>query len=419
MTAAVLCIGTELTRGEVINSNASWIAAALSESGIEVTALDVVDDDSERIAAALLRLGAEHELLVCTGGLGPTTDDITSQCVAAVLGVPLERDRASLDAIRERMSRFGRAMAPSNEKQADFPRGCTILPNHNGTAPGFAITIGRARAFFLPGVPREMKAMFEESIPPELSQYQTQVTHQIVIRTFGQPESTVNDRLAGIELAHGVTLGYRAHFPEIQVKVIVRAAERSDAERVAEAAAAEVEARLGPEIVYGRGPRGLTEVIGDLLRARNLLIGTAESCTGGLVGAMITEVAGSSAYYAGGIISYSNAVKARVLGVPESMLAQHGAVSAEVARSMAQGALGAVGADVALSITGIAGPGGGSEDKPVGLVHYAVAARDRVVDSHFVHPGPRDQVRLRAAWAALALTRQTLLEIPAGEPGAR
>lgn len=412
MRAAVLCIGTELTRGEVVNTNASWVSEQLSERGIEVTAVDCVDDQADRIAAALARLGGEHELLVCTGGLGPTTDDITSECVARVLGVPLERDVASLEAIRERMSRFGRNMAPSNEKQADFPRGATILANRNGTAPGFSVAIGRARAFFLPGVPREMTAMFEEWIAPDLARDQRDLTHQILIRTFGQAESTVNDLLAGIEHKYGVILGYRAHFPEIQVKVIARGSDRGAAERVADAAAVEVEARLGPDLVYGRGPRPLAEAIGDLLRARNMVLGVAESCTGGLVGAMLTEASGSSAYFAGGVIAYSNDVKQRVLGVPERLLEEHGAVSAEVARSMAEGALVAAGADIALSITGIAGPTGGTETKPVGLVHYAVATRDRTLDAHFVHPNARDYVRRRAAWAALALTRKVLLEIP-------
>lgn len=411
MSAAVLCIGTELTRGEVVNTNASWISEMLSAEGLEVTAVDCVDDHPGRIAGALRRLGAEHDLLVCTGGLGPTTDDITSECAAAVLGVPLDRDAVSLDAIRERMSRFGRTMAPSNEKQADFPRGARILANRNGTAPGFSVRIGRAQSYFLPGVPHEMKAMFEEWIAPELAEHRRDVTHQILIRTFGKPESTVNDLLAGIEQKHGVVIGYRAHFPEIQVKVIARAAARADAERVAEAASAEVEARLGPEIVYGRGAQGLPEAVGELLLARKLMLGVAESCTGGLVGAMMTDAPGSSAYFAGGVIAYSNDVKQRVLRVPTALLAEHGAVSAEVARSMAEGALDAIGADVALSITGIAGPGGATELKPVGLVHFAVATRERTLDAHFVNPTGRDLVRRRAAWAALALVRRMLLEI--------
>jgi nicotinamide-nucleotide amidase len=257
-----------------------------------------------------------------------------------------------------------------------------------------------------------MKAMFEEWIAPGLDRDQRDLTHQILIRTFGKPESTVNDALSGIEHQYGVILGYRAHFPEIQVKVIARGSDRAAAERVAEAAALEVEARLGSELVYGRGPRPLAEAIGDLLRARNMTLGVAESCTGGLVGAMITEASGSSAYFAGGVIAYSNDVKQRVLGVPARLLDEHGAVSAEVARSMAEGALRAVEADIALSITGVAGPTGGTEAKPVGLVHYAVATRDRTLDAHFVQPNTRDYVRRRAAWAALGLVRKVLLEIP-------
>src|SRR6185503_1309275 len=183
MTAAILCIGTELTRGELVNTNSAWLAEALTMRGFEVTALDSTDDDRERIKSVLRRLGAEHELVVCTGGLGPTTDDLTTESVAELLDVPLERDEGSFEAIRERLERYGRKMAASNAKQADFPRGARVLPNKQGTAPGFCLEIGRALAFFLPGVPREMKAMFESELVPRLPRSDALI-QQVLLKTF-------------------------------------------------------------------------------------------------------------------------------------------------------------------------------------------------------------------------------------------
>lgn len=408
MTAAVLCIGTELTRGEIVNTNANWLAEALTSLGMEVTAIEAIADDRAQIVATLKRLAAEHRLIVCTGGLGPTTDDITSECVAHALGVPLERDAASLDAITARMQRFGRTMAASNAKQADFPRGATVIANRKGTAPGFAVTLDRARAFFLPGVPREMKTMFGEVVAKEVEPLVGDALFQVRLKTFGMTESGVNDRLDGIEAAHDVVLAYRAHFPEIEVKVLARAAARADAETRARAAADEVRARLGPDTLYAEGDVTFPEALGALLLEKGALLGVAESCTGGLVAQLLTERGGSSAFFAGGVVAYSNALKHALLDVPETLLAEHGAVSAPVARAMAEGALARLKVDVALSLTGIAGPAGGSDEKPVGLVHYAVATKDGVSDRQMVFPGSRAQVRHLSAFAGLALVRGVL-----------
>lgn len=408
MSAAILSIGTELTRGEIVNTNASWLAESLTALGMEVTAMEVVADHRATIVETLHRLSAGHTLLVCTGGLGPTTDDITSECVAEVLGVPMQRDDASLVAIKQRMARFGRSMAPSNEKQADFPRGATVLANRKGTAPGFHVQLGHANAFFLPGVPREMKTMFEEHIAPEVPPLVGESLHQVRLKTFGMTESAVNDKLAGIEGAHDVVIAYRAHFPEIEVKVLARAARKGDAESRARAAANVVLERLGPDVVYAEGDVTFAQALGALLLERKMKLATAESCTGGLVGEILTERGGSSEFYAGGIVAYENSVKEQVLGVPAAMLAQYGAVSPEVARAMAEGALRVVGANVAVAFTGIAGPGGGTPEKPVGTVCYAVATRDGTVDRQMVFPGSRTQVRQLAAFAGLALVRSVL-----------
>ena len=408
MTAAVLCTGTELTRGELLNSNATWLAGALTTLGFEVGAVDAVADDAARIGSALERLGREHAVLVCTGGLGPTTDDLTSECVARVLGVPLVRDEASLATIRARIERAGRSMAASNAKQADFPRGATILPNPNGTAPGFSVTLHRAAAFFMPGVPHEMKAMFHASVAPVIQPLVADRGHQTLLRTFGLPESEVNDRLSGIEAARNVTIGYRARLPEIEVKVLARAPTGEEARARSEAAAEEVRARLGDEFVYGEGDTSLPEVVCRLLESRSLTLACAESCTGGLVAELVTAVPGSSRSFLGGVVSYANSAKTELLGVDEELLRKHGAVSAEVARAMADGARRRFGSSIAVGVTGIAGPDGGTAEKPVGLVHWAVASDAGVEAKHAVFSGNREQVRRRSAYAVLALVRRVV-----------
>jgi nicotinamide-nucleotide amidase len=409
MNAAILTIGTELTRGELADSNGAWLAEALTSLGFEVTELGTVDDDRARIEAILRRLGAEHDVLVCTGGLGPTTDDLTTECVARVLGVGLHRDTASLEAIRERLSRFGRRMAESNAKQADFPEGAEILPNLEGTAPGFAVALGRTRAFFTPGVPRELQAMFAAEIAPRLTGSNDCVQRQVRLRTYGKPESEVNDLLAGIEAKLGVTLGYRATFPEIEVKVLARAATATEAEATARRAAAEVRERLG-DTVFGEGDATLAQALGELLSERGLSLALAESCTGGLIAELVTATPGSSAYFWGGLVSYANAAKTKLLGVPEELLAAHGAVSPEVARAMAEGARRAFATDLALAVTGIAGPSGGSADKPVGLVHFALATKQETIQLERRFPGRRELVRRFAAFAGLALVRRAVLD---------
>lgn len=410
--AAVLCIGTELTRGELQNSNATWLAESLTTIGFDVLAVDCVDDDRTRIEAALRRLTEAHEVVVCTGGLGPTTDDITTECAARLAGVGLARDEASLEAIGERLTRFNRPMAASNAKQADFPVGSRILPNPNGTAPGFELKLGRALAYFMPGVPFEMKAMFDAQIVPAISPLLSERHYQVLLRTFGLPESAVNDQLTGIEEEHGVVIGYRATMPEIEVKVLAHAATVEAARERAERAALVVRERLGEEIVFGEGKARFPEAVCKLLEQRGLTLGLAESCTGGLVAELVTDHAGASSVFRGSAVTYANEAKIALVHVPAELIAAHGAVSEEVARAMAEGARRAFACDVALALTGIAGPGGGSDEKPVGLVHYAVATAENTTAARTVFPGTREQVRRRAAFAGLALVRSVVNSKP-------
>lgn len=407
MTCAILSIGTEITRGELVNTNAAWLAASLTDLGFAVLEQATVDDDETRIVATLERLAKSAKVIVSTGGLGPTTDDLTTAAVAKALGVPLERDAASLDHIRRRFERLGRTMSPSNEKQADFPKGASILPNPVGTAPGFEVAFpgtNGARAFFMPGVPREMMKMFEEQVTPRIRELSPNDSHQIRLRTFGMPESVVGEKLAGIEASFpAVTIGYRAHFPEIEVKVLARAKDKSEAHDVATRAAAEVRTRLA-DVLYGEGEDTFPGVVGRALRTRGWTLAVAESCTGGLVGHLLTREAGASDYLLLDAVTYANSAKQQVLGVDEDALRGHGAVSAEVASCMAEGARRVSGADIALAITGIAGPTGGTETKPVGLVYLAVATpKGTVVKERQFQYSDRAMIQTIAAYAGLAL----------------
>jgi len=405
MSAALLTTGTELMRGELVNGNATWLADALTDLGFDVTAIDSVGDDPASVRAALERLGWAHDVLVCTGGLGPTTDDLTTAVVAETLGVPLVRDEASLEAIRGRLERSGRKMAPSNAKQADFPRGATILPNSRGTAPGFSVRLGRSVAFFLPGVPSEMTAMFEACVTPVVAGLPRAEVHQVRLRTYGLPESTVNDRLTGIAAELGVVIGYRARLPEIEVKLLARG-ER--AEERARAAADQARSRLG-DVVYAEGRTTFPAALLALLEARGATLALAESCTGGLVAELLTGVPGASRSFFGGVVAYANGAKTQLLGVDAALIEAHGAVSEAVASAMAEGARTRFRSELALGITGIAGPDGGTREKPVGLVYIAVAsaAETRTKELHL--PGDRNDVRRRAAFAGLALVRRALV----------
>jgi nicotinamide-nucleotide amidase len=402
-----LCIGTELTRGELVNTNAAYLASGLTDLGFQVLEQTSVDDELGHIVSVLERLGKTTSVIVCTGGLGPTSDDRTTEAVAKVLGKKLVRDEGSLEAIKRRFEKFQRIMSESNAKQADFPDGADVLPNPIGTAAGFAIQIGGALAFFMPGVPSEMQRMFDEQVIPRIRAMAPRDTHQIRLHTFGLPESVVGERLAGIEESLGVVLGYRAHFPEIEVKVLARGPSGSAARELCEKAALEVRARLA-DVVYGEGDDTFAGVLGRELRKRNLTLAIAESCTGGLVGHMITREPGASDFLLVDAVTYSNNAKTRFLGVGEEVIRGHGAVSTEVAAAMAEGVRHVSGADVALALTGVAGPTGGTAEKPVGTVYIAVASESGTDVKHRVFPGDRSRIQTIAAYAGLLLVRQSL-----------
>jgi len=417
MPAAILSIGTELTRGELVNTNATWLGAQLTANGFDVATIEVIPDDRGIIVETLLRLAARHRVVIVTGGLGPTTDDLTAACAAEAASVSLVRDEQSVEAIRRRFQTIGREMTPSNLKQADFPDGAEVLPNPVGTAPGFLLRLGASMLFFTPGVPSEMKRMFDDQIVPRIAHLAPNNSAQHHFKTFGQTESRIGELLAGVEEAYpGVTIGYRAHFPEIEVKVHARSKNKSDAQALAESAAREVRNRLG-DAVYGEGAAdSFPAAVGRALRQRGFTLSIAESCTGGLVGHMLTSIAGSSEFLLLDAVVYSNTSKSNVLGVDPELVRAHGAVSAECATALAEGVRRVAGSDIAVSVTGIAGPTGGTELKPVGLVYFGIATPLGVEVREKRFHGDRGRVQTLAAWTALALVRDAARALPEQKP---
>ena len=411
MTAAILSIGTELTRGEIVNTNAAWLSAELTAAGFAVGVIDAIPDDLEQVVTTLRTLSQAHRLIVVTGGLGPTTDDLTAAAAAKAAGVTLVRDESALLAIRRRVESRGKTMNAGHEKQADLPAGADVLTNSVGSAPGFSMPLGDTPVFFLPGVPREMRRMFTDQVLPRIRPSAPNNTFQVRLRTYGLGESLVGQALAGIEGTHaGVTLGYRVHFPEVDVKVHARGANREVARDLATRAAAEVKTRLG-DVVYGEGDEAFAEMVGRAVRSRGYRLALAESCTGGLIAHMLTRYPASD-YLMGGAVTYANSAKTRMLGVSEDTLRGHGAVSAEVAAEMAEGVRRVCETDVGLSVTGIAGPTGGTAEKPVGLVYWAVAHPGGTVVRNKVFQGEREEVQIAAAYAVLDLLRRIALGLP-------
>lgn len=407
--AAVLCIGTELTRGEIVNTNGPWLASQLTELGFEVLAVDTVDDDSARIEAALRRLSEGHEVLVCSGGLGPTSDDLTTATLARTLGVEIVRHEPSFEALLRRLEKVGRPLTPSNARQADIPDGAEALLNPVGVAPGYRVTLGSCQVIVLPGVPSEVEGLWREQAVPRLRERAVRDSFQVRLKTFGLPESMVGDRLAGLEQDNpGLTIGYRATSPEVEVKVLFRGQNESHARERALALADEVRGRLG-DAVYGEGDDSLAEAVARAVRGRGWRLALAESCTGGLVGHLLTSFPASE-FFIASAVTYANSAKTRLAGVQEEVLRGHGAVSAEVAAAMAEGIRRVCEVDIALAITGIAGPTGGTPEKPVGLVYWAVCHPGGTTVEHRVLSGDRHQIQNLAAHFGLSLVRRVCLE---------
>lgn len=409
MVAEVLIIGTELVDGTRSDTNAARIAAALRGLGIAVSRVTVVPDDPADVEAALREAADRAGLVITTGGLGPTSDDRTKQVAARVFGTKLVLDESVLAAVRRRFEERGLTMPELNVSQAMVPEGARVIPNRVGTAPGFAIERGETTVFLLPGVPAEMKAMLREYVAPFLEgRGHRRLEAERILRTTGVPESEIAERVE--EVARRIARTEIAFLPSllgVEVRVVGRGETPAEAHRTADRAADKLADLIG-DAVYARDRQDIEEVVGYLLTMQRKTLAVAESCTGGGLGRRITAVPGSSDYFAGGVIAYSNDLKKRVLGVRAGTLRTHGAVSEGTAIEMADGVVKRCRSDIGLSITGVAGPGGGTDEKPVGLVWIGLAGAGDTRAVRFLFPGARDVVRARSEQAALDLLRRTL-----------
>jgi nicotinamide-nucleotide amidase len=407
LTVEILSTGDELLTGQVVDTNSTWLMDRLWDLGVMVRRKTLVGDDRADLDAALRETSARADLVVMSGGLGPTEDDLTSERVAAVLGVPLELHEPSLRTIEERFRRFGRTMTPNNEKQARFPRGAEVIPNRFGSAPGFAVRLGRAEVVCLPGVPLEYKGLCEEWVLPRVAARLAEVPAARVLKLFGVPESHADHVMRPVmdDPANAdVRFGFRAHWPEVHLKWTVPG---PDAAARADRITATVRALFG-DAIWGEGKDELPDLVVARLAARAERLAVAESCTGGLLAELITRVPGASNVFDLGVVAYANAMKERILGVPAEVLAAHGAVSGPVARALAEGARRAGGTTWGIGITGIAGPTGGTPEKPVGTVHLALAGPGGTQALERRFRGDRERVRRFAAYEALNLLRTAM-----------
>ncbi len=413
--AAILSTGDELTTGRIADTNAQWLADKLFELGIDLVTIITVGDYPERLEWAWRQALSQADVVVSTGGIGPTADDLTTETVGAVLGRKLVTDEPSADRMRRFFASRGVEMPQNNLKQAQVPEGYVIVPNPLGTAPGYRVQSGGKHIVVLPGVPREMKPMVEDTVLPWLrAQQGSDVYLAHTFQTFGISESGLDELVAGVVDSSEGRVSFRASFPEVSVRVVVHGKPDEAGARL-EAVAARMREKLG-EYCYGEGATSMEAVVGQALARRGWKLALAESCTGGLVGHRITAVPGSSAYFLGGVESYANTVKMKLLGVRRETLATDGAVSEACAREMAAGARTALGADVAVSTTGIAGPDGGTPEKPVGLVCFGLATPDDVYTRTHQLWGTRDWVKLLASQVALDMVRRAALGLPPWDP---
>ena len=373
--AEVLCIGTELLLGNITNGNARWIAEQLASLGIAHFRQEVVGDNRERVIQAVREAAGRCRVLITTGGLGPTPDDLTTEAIAAAFGAPLVEHPEVWADIQAKAAARGRVCSPSTRKQALLPEGAAVLPNPTGTAPGMIWTpLPGFTVLTFPGVPSEMKAMWQATAAPWLQQAGVAqgVFASHMLRFWGVSEADLAEQVADLLALANPTVAPYAGAGEVKLRITARADSRQAAEALLEPVEAELRSRTG-SACYGIDEQSLAGMVLELLRERGQTLAVAESCTGGGIGAALAAVPGASDVFLGGVIAYANAVKQALLGVPPEALHTHGAVSDPVALAMAEGARRATGADWAIAVTGIAGPGGGSEQKPVGLVHIAVA----------------------------------------------
>lgn len=413
MRGEIITIGNELTTGRTVDLNAWYAAGRLTACGLHVTRITSVGDEHPMVAEALVRAMENSNFVIITGGLGSTDDDMTSEIAAQALKRPLALHRQMFELIKSHVEARGMKMTPSFEKMAWMPDGSRVI-NPGGTACGFSIVEDRVRLYFLPGVPDQMRYLMDKFVIPEmLSVYKTlPVMRQRILRLYGINEPAIAEAFKGLRGETGeVVLGFYPCFPENHITLSLRGQTEETVTGELYRVEKEIRQLFGPYI-FASGNETMEEVVGKSLIGKKLSLAVAESCTGGMIGQRLTNVPGSSEYFLGGVVAYSNEAKASLLRVLPETLERHGAVSDEAAKEMAFGVKGLMGADIGLSVTGIAGPGGGTKQKPVGTVILGFAVGEQVFTGKYRFWGTREQVRLNTSTMALDWLRRYLDEDP-------
>ncbi len=407
MRTEIIAVGTELLLGEIVNTDAPMIAQGLAELGIGVYFQTVCGDNPDRLKSVLEVAKQRADLIITTGGLGPTADDLTKETIAAAFGKGLVRDEESMARLREHFK--GRTMTKNNEKQADVPEGCTVFQNDWGTAPACAFEGEGCLVVMLPGPPRECTPLFREKVMPFLEKRRGGALCSRYVKVFGMGESEMASRLSRqMDTWENPTAAPYAKEGECLVRITAMGKDKEEAFAMTEPAVREVRQVLG-DVVYGVDVDSLEQVVVQEMTARGLTLATAESCTGGLMGKRITDVPGASACYLGGVVSYQNEVKENLLGVRHETLITKGAVSEDTACQMAEGVRKALGADIGISTTGVAGPGGGTPEKPVGLIYVGISTKDKTWAVRILRPRQsRESLRRLASSTAFDLVRRHL-----------
>lgn len=413
MHAICISTGHEFLLGQVVDTNSAWLSQRLTGLGVSVIQHQTVGDQAEAICQAIRQAAQHADWVVLTGGLGPTPDDQARQGLAEALGSQLIEDPASLAQIEQLFARIGRPVTPANRLQAQIPRGCQALENRCGSAPGILARLGRAQVALLPGVPAEMRAMFEQHLAgPIAAAAGGRVILTQTLRCLGGGESQIATALADlIRPGQNPVVGTTASEGVISVRVSAAGDSQEQARQLLQETGNEIRRRLG-RLLFGEGEDTLSQVVGELLSQRQMTLALAESCTGGWIAKAVTDTPGSSTYFLRGYVAYTNQAKTELLGVPAELIAEHGAVSSEVAQAMAVGCRQRARSDYALSVTGVAGPAGGTPDKPVGLVWLGLATPQGVATRRLRLSSAlsRESIRLRTVHAGLNWLRLVLMD---------
>ena len=411
MTAEIICVGTELLLGNIVNTNAAYLAEKLAGAGLDCYYQTVVGDNVERLAGVLKCAMERSDVILLSGGLGPTEDDLTKETVAEVCGKNLSVDDHSMERIAEFFAVRDIQPTENNWKQAMVPEGAKVLDNDNGTAPGIILETEKNRIVLLPGPPAELVPMFEQQVLPYLDTLTPGVICSQMVKLCGVPESQVEDTLKDlIDGQTNPTIATYAKTGEVHIRVTASGEDTKAAGKAIKPVVKELKSRFRADIYSTKAETTLEMAVADLLMANDLTVTTAESCTGGMIAARIINVPGVSECYKAGLVTYSNKAKRKILDVNKATLKKYGAVSKETAKEMAMGGVFATDADICVAVTGLAGPDGGSEEKPVGLVYMACYMNDQVTVEKYQFKGNRAKIREQSVVKALDLLRRTILE---------